>query len=445
MNRHKTEILIVGVGPAGMAAAIAAAESGKKVTVIDDNPHIGGQIWRAELAGTKSKDAAKLIDALAKDSIDIFNNAQVFASAGEQSLAAETPRGREEFEYGKMIIATGARELFLPFPGWTLPGVFGAGGLQALVKGGLDVNGKRVVVAGTGALLLAVATYLKEKGATVAAIIEQTPTSKINRFGLGLWRSPAKLAQAAALKTKLIGVPYLTDSWVASASVIDAATDLAPSATVSAARPSGRVPSGPPDQIPIQGTLRVSIISSTGHRNHIECDYLACGYHLVPNTELARLLHCKTKDGFVAVDDFQHTSEPDIYCAGEPTGIGGLDASLIEGKIAGHTAAGDEEKARHLFAQRGRTKRFTDALDRTFALRDELKHLAQAETIVCRCEDVQYGALKNFENWRTAKLQTRCGMGPCQGRVCGATCEFIFGWTVDSPRPPIFPVKLENL
>ncbi len=101
--------------------------------------------------------------------------------------------------------------------------------------------------------------------------------------------------------------------------------------------------------------------------------------------------------------------------------------------------------ARESFSKRERTRRFADALNRTFALRDELKTLADDSTIVCRCEDVQYGKLKDFDNWRTAKLQTRCGMGPCQGRVCGAAVEFLFGWKPDSVRPPIFPVKLENL
>jgi D-hydroxyproline dehydrogenase subunit alpha len=78
-------------------------------------------------------------------------------------------------------------------------------------------------------------------------------------------------------------------------------------------------------------------------------------------------------------------------------------------------------------------------------LRDELRHLPNDDTLVCRCEDVKYGLLKKYNSQRTAKLQTRCGMGACQGRVCGAASEFLFGWEADTIRPPIFPVRMENL
>jgi len=90
-------------------------------------------------------------------------------------------------------------------------------------------------------------------------------------------------------------------------------------------------------------------------------------------------------------------------------------------------------------------RRFAEALDRTFALRPELKALASAETIVCRCEDVKHGQLAQHRSWRDAKLHTRCGMGPCQGRICGPAAQFLLGWTPESVRPPIFPVALENL
>ncbi len=120
----------------------------------------------------------KLINAIDAGDITVVNNAQIFAANGTNSLLAETPAGTREFEYQKLIIATGARERFLPFPGWTLPNVFGAGGLQALVKGGLKVENKSIVVAGTGPLLLAVAEYLKSKGANVVAICEQASGRK---------------------------------------------------------------------------------------------------------------------------------------------------------------------------------------------------------------------------------------------------------------------------
>lgn len=416
MSKLTTDILIVGGGPAGIAAAAASAASGRRVIIVDDNPRLGGQIWRAELGKLRAPQALELLAAIDKGSVEMIKNAQVFSMTGPKTLAAETSDGRTDLTFDKLIIATGARELFLPFPGWTLPGVFGAGGLQALVKGGLDIKQKRVVVAGTGPLLLAVASYLKAKGAVIAAVVEQASSSKINRFGLALTRSPAKLVQAARLKFDLLGVPYLTDSWVREATAN-----------------------------PARGALHLSLITSSRRATSIECDYLASGYDLLPNTELARLVGCRMQDNFVAVDELQETSQPGIYCAGEPTGIGGVEAALLEGSIAGHAAAGNTAMAQRSFAKREKTRRFTDALARTFTLRNELKTLAEDSTIVCRCEDVQYRPLKDFDNWRSAKLQTRCGMGPCQGRVCGAVTEYLFGWKVDPPRPPLFPVRLENL
>src|SRR4029453_16209749 len=120
---------------------------------------------------------------------------RVFEHPWPGTLRAETPDGVCELSYTSLVLATGARELFLPFPGWTLPNVMGAGGLQALVKSGLPIARKSVVVAGSGPLLLAVAAYLREQGAIVPVVAEQAPRARILRFGLGLLGSPAKLAQ----------------------------------------------------------------------------------------------------------------------------------------------------------------------------------------------------------------------------------------------------------
>ena len=328
-------------------------------------------------------------------------------------LLAETFDGILELGYRKLILATGARERFLPFPGWTLPNVAGAGGLQALVKAGLPIEGKNVVVAGTGPLLLAVAAYLRKRGAQVPLIAEQAPQSKLLSFGLGLWRSPGKIIQAIQLKRELAGIPHLTSCWPVAAN----------------------------------GNQQLqSITLRRGQKTwEVECDYLACGFHLLPNTELAVFFGCALRNGVVQVDAFQQTTIPDIYCAGESTGIGGLDVSLVEGQIAGYAATGQQEKARALFAERDKHQRFADLLNQTFALREELKQLPQADTIVCRCEDVSFARLQNQPAWRAAKLHTRCGMGPCQGRICGGAIEFLLGWPAESVRPPVFPVKVGSL
>lgn len=413
MIRVTTQVLIVGGGPAGLAAAAAAsANVSGRVTIIDDNPRLGGQIWRAELGQVKSAEARRIIAALDKQKIKIFNNAAVFAAAGN-ALLAETPSGQIRIEYQKLILSTGARERFLPFPGWTFPSVFGAAGLQALVKGGMSVRNKRVVVAGTGPLLLVAAEYLATKGARIVAICEQTSNRKLDRFAVGLWRSPSKIFQGIALRGRLRGIPYHKNAWVTAA----------------------------------QGSseLRSVTIRRFGKSEDVDCDLLACGFHLVPNIELAQILGCRIAGGFVEVDASQRTSVADVYCAGEPTGIGGVDAALVEGKIAGLAATDKFDQATSLLRTRKGTRAFTRALDQAFELRDELKTLAADSTIVCRCEDVQYGKLTEYNDFRTAKLQTRCGMGACQGRICGSAMEFLFGWNDRSVRPPIFPVKMENL
>jgi NADPH-dependent 2,4-dienoyl-CoA reductase/sulfur reductase-like enzyme len=315
--------------------------------------------------------------------------------------------------YQRLVLATGARELFLPFPGWCLPGVMGAGGLQALVKSGLPVADKKVVVAGSGPLLLAVAGYLVKNGAEVRVIAEQAPRSRLRRFALGLWAQPGKLVQAAALRFRLRHVRYAAGTWPALA----------------------------------DGEREVRAVTLTdGRRTWTEaCDYLACGFGLVPNLELPALLGCDVRGGQVSVDVGQQTSLVNVFAAGEATGIGGLDLSLIEGQIAGHAAAGQLDRAAALFGQRRRAQRFADALQRTFALRDELRHLARPETIVCRCEDVALAKVAQHGSWTEAKLQTRCGMGPCQGRICGPALEVLFGWQRESVRPPLFPTELANL
>ncbi len=168
-------------------------------------------------------------------------------------------------------------------------------------------------------------------------------------------------------------------------------------------------------------------------------------FHLVANTELAELLGCQIKEGFVKADEFQQTSLSNVFCAGEPTGIGGTDLAIVEGQIAGYAACGKTDAAKKLFSKRRQMQSFAQSLDRTFALRPELRRLPSEETIVCRCEDVSYSQMGSHTSWRAAKLHTRCGMGPCQGRICGPAAKFLFNWTPDSVRPPIFPISLTSL
>lgn len=410
-SHEECEVLVVGAGPAGLAAAYRAAQGGRRrVTVVDDNPDAGGQIWRGEKREPRSREAHVWFERIRSVEIQLLAGARVFQQLGPGRLLAEEARGVRELRFESLVLATGARERFLPFPGWTLPNVMGAGGLQALVKNGLPVYGRRIIIAGTGPLLLAVAAYLREHGAEVLLVAEQTSQRRLARFGLGLINQADKLSQALAF---LKGGKYLTDCWVVAAHGDE--------------------------------SLKSVVLRRGRKRWSVSCDYLACGFHLVPNLELAELLGCEIEGGTVKVDDFQQTSVPRVYAAGESTGIGGLELSLVEGEIAGLAIAGRHDEARRLFPLRAKQRRFSDLLNRTFALRDELKSLAEAETIVCRCEDVVFDRLRAHDSWRAAKLQTRCGMGPCQGRICGGAVEFLFGWKAESVRPPILPVRVDSL
>src|ERR1700677_124861 len=313
------DVAVVGAGPAGIAAALAAADSGRTIGLIDDNPTAGGQIWRGAYNSARPSASSIWFDRLNKSAVQIVRGARVFhAAAGE--LAAESDDSAIQITYGKLILATGARELFLPFPGWTLPNVMGAGGLQALLKSGLDIAGKRVVIAGTGPLLLAVAAYARKCGAKVIGICEQTTRPRMVRFGIKMLLAPSKAPEALRFAYDLRGIPHWTDCWPVAAF----------------------------------GNRRVEIvrISRQGQTSEVECDYLACGFHLIPNVELPRTCGCRLRESFVAVDEYQQTSVPGIFCAGEPTGIGGLELALVEGEIAGYAATNCEDRAQHLFAKR---------------------------------------------------------------------------------------------
>lgn len=412
------DILVVGAGPAGIAAACCAAEGGARVGVLDNNPRAGGQIWRGHQHHGGNPDARSWFDKFSAAKIEFLPSAEVIDQLENgrlivQSIDASSIDEVRELTYKNLILCTGARELFLPFPGWTLPNVMGAGGLQALVKSGLPISGKKVVVAGSGPLLLAVAAHLREHGADVRLIAEQAGWHRIARFGMSLAFERAKLAQAFAIRRQLSGVPYKTSCWPLRANGAEKVESV---------------------------TLR------TGDRTWQEsCDYLACGFHLAPNTELAALAGCDLRAGFVRVDDSQRTSIANVFAAGELTSIGGVDLSILEGQIAGYAASGQAAGAAQLAPQKRRLDRFASLLRETFALRDELRSLADAETIVCRCEDVTLSRIRHHSSWRASKLHTRCGMGPCQGRICGPATEFLLGWKVDSIRPPIFAASLQSL
>lgn len=414
------EIVVIGAGPAGLAAARAAAGAGARVAILDDNPQAGGQIWRQ---GPVFEPAAPLVESLAAlraSSVELIPGARVVAALPGRELLVEqasAEAGGAILGYDKLIVATGARELLLPFAGWTLPGVTGAGGLQALVKGGVPVRGERIVIAGSGPLLIAALATAREAGANVLAVVEQASARAVRGFALSLAATPSKLVQAARLTRGFIGVDYLTGG------------------VLRAAHGSARVEAA---TIEIEGRPRV-----------IECDRIACGYGLVPNLTLPLALGCELRDGAVAVDARQRTSREAVFAAGESTGIGGMELARAEGALAGLAAAGVDEGDRRVAAlmrEREVWRGFAARVARTFALGDAARALPPDDTVLCRCEDVTLGAARGYADARDAKLQTRCGMGACQGRVCGAAGAALLGWQEAAiPRPPFSPVRIGTL
>lgn len=409
------DILIVGAGPAGMAAALAAAPSGARIAIIDDNPAPGGQIWRDGPKADLPAAAMQRRNAVARcANIRLVSGTRIVAAPAPFELLLENSERGWRMTWKKLILCTGARELLLPFPGWTLPGVTGAGGLQALVKSGMPVAGERIVIAGSGPLLLAVAATASKAGAQVVRIAEQASLKAVAGFAAQLARWPGKAMQSLGL----FNTAYRTGSHMLSA----------------------------------QGESRLASVRlrrGTLGVEDIACDRLACGFGLVPNIELGQHLGCalvmRHGTAALAVDAAQATSAPNIYAAGENTGVGGSDRALTQGAIAGYAAVGATAQADALRPQLMRWDAFAAALHHSFTLAEPMRQLAAPDTLVCRCEDVAHSALAKCNGWADAKLHTRCGMGACQGRVCGAATQFLFGWTPNAPRSPLSPARVATL
>jgi D-hydroxyproline dehydrogenase subunit alpha len=399
----RAEVAIVGAGPAGIFAARAAARKAQ-VILLDDNLRPGGQIWRRN----------PLLTTLPAN-ITLKTGVRVLGPWHKRSLLLETPDGPIILEYDRLILATGAREMFLPFKGWTLPNVIGAGALQALIKEGWNICGKRIAIAGTGPLLLAVAALARKQGGKVLCILEQAPAKQVLAFACQTALYPGKAAQAIKLGSGAFPI-YRTSSFIVEAI----------------------------------GKERLTAVAyQIGEKRHqVDCDIAAVGYGLVPNNELAALLGCETREGYVVVDNEQRTTVINVFAAGEITGIGGVEKSMIEGEIAGLCST--SQPADHCWRRRDLAWKFVRLLAKSFRLSPSLKNLVTDDTILCRCEDVRFGEVNRIQNWRLAKLQHRIGMGPCQGRVCGPAFSFLCGSGVSgtepvSVRPPVFATHLQNL
>ncbi|MDR2997825.1 MAG: FAD-dependent oxidoreductase, partial [Microbacterium sp.] len=333
-------------------------------------------------------------------------------------------RRGETLEADAVVIATGAHDRVLPVPGWTLPGVTSAGAVQAVAKRDGVALGARMVVAGAGPFLLPVAQSAALLGVDVVEVVEAATTGTLVKgWGRRPWELTAAAGKAGELGSYAASLlrsrtPYRLGS---------AVTRIHGTRAVEAVTVS-RIDR---DWRPIAGTERI-----------IECDSVALGHGFTPRLEAAIQFGCEiTSDRFVRVDGQQLTSIPGVHAAGEITGIGGADAALAEGAIAGLAAAGvpgADLRYRAPLAARRRMRAFAQRLQ-THGIRPGWTAWLEDDTIVCRCEAATVASLTEFADAssRGMRLATRAGLGPCQGRTCGRNVEDIVGAASGFDRRPV--------
>ena len=458
---HRVPLAVIGAGPAGLSAALAAAEAGIEVLVIDDNPQIGGQIYRQlpapfELGapgdlGPDYLDGQRLLRRVQADGdrITIWSGASLAAVFEPRQLAIARPDDLVLVEPDAIVVATGAYERPVPVPGWTLPGVLATGGAQALVKTQQVRPGRRAIMAGTGPLQLVVANQLLDAGVEVVAIAEAAP-------GRGAWRPlPALLRQPRLLwrgvnymwRLGQRGVPLLRGHVLKAVEGAEGVERV----VLTRVDPGGGA---------IPGTDRI-----------LEADTVCVGYGLLPQTAATRLLGCGHEysaeqaawlprcDGRLATD------QPGVFAAGDCAGVAGILVAREQGMLAGISAAEylqglarhqAERRAAPIHKRLGGLRGLRRAMDQAYPHRLDLYAHMTDDTVVCRCEEITAGQIRQAIRDGTADLndikkRCRAGMGYCQGANClpavTAMLEREFGVSPEAvepmtQRPPIKPLPM---
>mgnify|MGYP001040836012 CR=1 FL=1 len=459
---REAEIVIVGGGPAGLAAALEAGAAGGEVILLDEYHSLGGQFYkqlpdaftmkRGKMEAHQAE-GAKLIHQLRAGKIEVLLGTLVWGLFPDRTLAVFRDEMAEQIRAKQLILAPGAQEVPLAFPGWTLPGVMLGGAAQALMVNQRVLPGQRVVLAGAGPLQLKVASQFIDAGAEVVDILEASskpPTSMENALrAFGHW---GKMREGLEywLKIKKAGTPYHPHHIP-----VRAVGDKELEAVVVA-------------QVDAEWRVR------PGTERTLEVDTLCLSYGFLPANQLPRLAGCESVydaelGGWVTRhDDRQETSVRGLYVAGEVGGIGGADVAEEEGRIAAISSLralgqGNEEELRKS-EKRSRTRladarRFARLTREMMRLRPALFDVMTDETVVCRCEevcvrDVKAAIADGAPTLRGVKIRTRAGMGVCQGRMCGYLISQLIARQAgialdriepDTPRPPVKPVPLRVL
>jgi thioredoxin reductase len=449
---ERPEVLVIGAGPGGLSAAIAARGAGAEVVLLDERTRPGGQYYKqlavqASVPDAQHRAGARLIVRAVAAGVDMRCGTFVWGAFGPREFVASTAGGTVRFEPRCAIIATGAYERAWPVPGWTLPGVMTTGAAQTLWRSARRLPGRRVVIAGNGPLNLQLAAELLSGGAEVLAVIEVAPLPGLARFGDLLTmvaRAPGLvrdgLRYLATLRSR--GVAILHDSAVARISAQDDA-------------------------------LRVELAGAASDQC-FTTDAVCLGYGFEPANELLRALGCRhdfdpvRRQLITRRDAFGRTDVPGILGLGDCTGLGGAQAALAEGTLAGLAAASDVGHAlgprgpatqRRSARQLARHRRFQGALWRLFAAAPFDPALSTPDTLLCRCEEVSFAQVQaalaeGYDSIGAVKRRTRLGMGRCQGRYCGPVLD---AWLATrggrprdefsgfAPRVPIRPLSITDL
>lgn len=430
---HEYDVLIVGGGPAGMAAASTAADAGLRTVLIDERPTLGGQVYKQPGPGMRVTDPREmgkqyragraLIDEVeASDAAVLLRTSVVDLEPdrdGWMAMVHTDGHPVVPIRARRVIVAAGAHDRPVVFPGWTLPGVITAGGLQTLAKTQAFIPGQRTVFAGSGPVALAFPAQLAGYGADIVMALEAGPAP-----------SPADLARVAAAAPG--NVALLWDAANYQAALIARRIPLRYRRIVVRAEGDGRVERVVHARVDAQWRV------IPGTEESVEADVLCVGYGFTPSAELLRLAGC----GFETVEDLGgpvvrkdewcRTEVGGVYAAGDGAGVEGSAVAADEGRIAALAVAQDAgllpaetaaATARPLLRRLARRRALTRATQRMYGVGDGVFRLADAETTVCRCEGVAQGelreAVESAPEISAVKALTRAGMGPCQGRMCG--------------------------
>jgi NADPH-dependent 2,4-dienoyl-CoA reductase/sulfur reductase-like enzyme len=430
------EVVVVGAGPAGMRAALAAADAGCVVDLLDSAPLLGGQYHRQSLLAHPVGPARLFADVDGHPRIRWHPGTTVWAAEPGPVLYIRRDDGPAAVLHGRaVVLATGGYDRALPFPGWDRPGVLTAGGMQALLKGQGLLAGRRVALSGTGPFLLPVAAAMAEAGAEVVGVFEAGHPGRWSRHLPTVSAAPGKLREGwdylRVLRRHRIPLRFRH------AIVRAHGEHEVTGATVAQLRPDWTV-------VP-------------GSTQHLDVDAIGVGYGFVPVLDLALSLSAEATPDGVPVDQWQRTTAPGVLAAGETTGIGGAALAAAEGHLAGLAAAVHcghldgptaARLGRDAWRQRIRHRRFADALRSVYPVRSGWRTWLDPDTLVCRCEEVPLAAVRHalgelaVTDLRTLKLVCRAGMGVCQGRVCGPAVADLLRAHTGRPVPD--PLRFAN-